>query len=100
MTSRRGVAYDDSWSSTIVLVTCDYQRFYLAVFTVDDAHFQLHIGRMRYCGPEISELMLAQGIERTSSQWTSLLEAVGMEIVKIWRAEIGIDCVIEARLIS
>ena len=45
-------------------------------------------------------LMVPQGIERTKRQWEALLGSVGLEIVKVWKSESGIECVVEARVRS
>lgn len=45
-------------------------------------------------------LVLLSGIERTETQWRSLVAAAGLEIVKIWYAEEineGAEAVIECR---
>ncbi|KAI0167667.1 O-methyltransferase [Pestalotiopsis sp. NC0098] len=50
---------------------------------------------------DIAMLVLLGGIERTESQWKSLVESAGLEIVKIWYADEtneGSEAVIEIRL--
>ena len=42
-------------------------------------------------------MSLVAGIERTESQWRSLLGRCGLEVVKIWRSNGGPDAVIEAK---
>ncbi|KAL8791853.1 MAG: hypothetical protein Q9195_005515 [Heterodermia aff. obscurata] len=42
-------------------------------------------------------LMLLSGMERSESQWSALLESVGLEIKKIWRTDGVSEAVIEAR---
>lgn len=44
--------------------------------------------------------VFAQGMERSKGQWEDLLDGVGLEIVKIWRGETGLECVIEAKVKS
>ena len=51
-------------------------------------------------GPAMDFLMMmyASGIERTMRQWERLLEASGLEIVKVWGVESGHEQVIECQL--
>ena len=46
---------------------------------------------------DILTLMLLSGMERTESQWSALLESVGLEIKKIWRTDGASEAVIEAK---
>lgn len=43
-------------------------------------------------------MMIASGMERTLSQWEKLLEASGLEIVKVWGIHSGHEQVIECQL--
>lgn len=47
---------------------------------------------------DIMMMTLVSGLERTEMQWQSLLESVGLEIVKIWSIMPEIEAVIETRL--
>lgn len=42
--------------------------------------------------------MFAGGMERTAGQFEMLLDGVGLEIVKIWKAKTDLECVIEAKV--
>ena len=42
-------------------------------------------------------LMFLSGMERSESQWKSLLESIGLEIKKIWRTDGVSEAVIEAK---
>lgn len=46
---------------------------------------------------DFSMMTMCAGIERTETQWRSLLESVNLEIIKIWTAD-GVEAVIEAKL--
>ena len=46
---------------------------------------------------DIMMMSMCAGVERTERQWRSLLDSVGLEVVKIWRAD-GAESVIEAIL--
>ena len=45
-------------------------------------------------------MLYCSGIERTLSQWEHLLDACGLEIVKVWGTRSDYESVIEARLKS
>ena len=47
---------------------------------------------------DIMMMALVSGLERTEMQWQSLLESIGLEIVKIWSITPEIEAVIETRL--
>ena len=47
---------------------------------------------------DILMMSFVAGAERTESQWRSLLDSVGLEIVKIWTVTAGAESVIETRL--
>jgi hypothetical protein len=42
-------------------------------------------------------MMAIGGKERSANEFATLLEEVGLELVKIWAAAVGTHCVIEAR---
>lgn len=46
---------------------------------------------------DIFMMMLLSGMERSESQWSALLESVGLEIKKIWRTDGVSEAVIEAK---
>lgn len=46
---------------------------------------------------DILMLMLLSGMERSESQWSTLLESIGLKIVKIWRTDGVSEAVIEAK---
>jgi demethylsterigmatocystin 6-O-methyltransferase len=71
--------------------TPDYSRLLINDFVLPD------VG----CGfiESMLDLMMMQtcdGMERTETQWHELLGKAGFKIVKIWRADVGTTCVIEA----
>lgn len=43
-------------------------------------------------------MMYASGIERTLQQWERLLDASGLEIIKVWGMDSGYEQVIECQL--
>lgn len=43
-------------------------------------------------------MMYCSGIERTRTQWDKLLDACGLEIVKIWGTRSDFEQIIEAQL--
>ena len=43
-------------------------------------------------------MLLLSGMERSESQWKKIVEASGLEIKKIWRAEGICEGVVEAKL--
>jgi len=43
-------------------------------------------------------MMILGAMERTEDQWKSLLESVGLKLVKIWRSKDGVQAALEARL--
>ena len=43
-------------------------------------------------------MMYASGIERTMQQWEKLLQASGLEIIKVWGVDSGHEQVIECQL--
>ena len=42
-------------------------------------------------------MVFLSGLERTESQWQTLLESIGLEIKKIWRADAASEAIIEAK---
>lgn len=46
---------------------------------------------------DLMMLMLLSGMERSESQWESLLNSVGLEVTKIWRKDGVGEGVIEAK---
>ena len=38
------------------------------------------------------------GKERSEADWRALFESVGLKLVKVWRAEVGTQAVMEGRL--
>ena len=47
---------------------------------------------------DIVMMSLGAGMERTEQQWRSLLESVGLDITKIWTANVFNESVIEAKV--
>ena len=43
-------------------------------------------------------MMYCSGIERTQSQWESLLDSCGLEIIKIWGTRSDYESIIECQL--
>ena len=43
-------------------------------------------------------MMYTSGIERTMQQWEKVIQASGLEIVKVWGVDSGYEQVIECRL--
>ena len=43
-------------------------------------------------------MMYTSGIERTMRQWETLVEACGLEIIKVWGVDSGHEQVIECQL--
>ena len=43
-------------------------------------------------------MMILGAMERSEEQWRSLLESVGLKLVKIWRSKDGVRAALEARL--
>ena len=43
-------------------------------------------------------MMYTSGMERTMHQWETVLEASGLEIIKVWGVDSGYESVIECQL--
>lgn len=55
---------------------------------------------MRTASIDMLMLLYLGGLERTEHHWRQLLDAVGLEIVKVWPPKAGDECVIEAKVKS
>ena len=47
---------------------------------------------------DINMMALLNGMERTREQWTTILEAAGLKVVKFWTLGDAIEGLIEAEL--
>lgn len=56
--------------------------------------------RAPFRGPatDILMMMYTTGMERTMRQWENLLEACGLEIIKVWGVHSGFEQLIECQL--
>ena len=55
---------------------------------------------LRVASMDLQMMSLFAGIERTESQWRSLLDLSGLEIVKIWYSATGLESIIETKIKS
>lgn len=53
---------------------------------------------LRAAAMDVQMMSLVAGIERTEDQWISILEASGMEMVRVWYSATKFESVIEAKL--
>jgi len=80
-------------SHTCEAMTKGYSKILINEFVVPSrgaSAFMTHIDMNMMC--------TLASMERTEKQWRSLLESVGLKVVKIWTTEEDSECVIEAML--
>jgi hypothetical protein len=70
----------------------EYSRLLINDYVLPETGCDLHHGLL-----DIAMMTLACGVERTEKQWRELLDAAGLEIVKIWSSP-GVESVIETKL--
>lgn len=51
-----------------------------------------------YCYWMDLTMLTIAGKERSEADWSALFESVGLELVKVWKAEVGTQAVMEGRL--
>lgn len=51
-----------------------------------------------YCYWKDLTMLTFAGRERSGADWRTLFESVGLVVVKVWRAEVGTQAVVEGRL--
>ena len=49
---------------------------------------------------DINMMSLIAGVERTEPEWRNMIDKAGLEIEKIWTADVGSESLIEVRLKS
>ena len=73
----------------------EYSTLLIDDYVLPDTDAELRAAEM-----DILMWLHTSGLERTVSQWTSLCQSVGLEIVNIWSADRGEESVIEAKKIQ
>ncbi|UNI14261.1 hypothetical protein JDV02_000906 [Purpureocillium takamizusanense] len=71
----------------------EYSTLLIDDYVLPDTDADLRAAEM-----DILMWLHTSGLERTVSQWEALFSKVGLELVKIWRAERGNESVIETRV--
>ncbi|THC97026.1 hypothetical protein EYZ11_003469 [Aspergillus tanneri] len=70
----------------------DYSTLLTDNYVLPDTGAELRVAEM-----DIVMWMHTVGLERTVIQWKSLLDAAGLELVKIWNSDQGNQSVVEVR---
>jgi hypothetical protein len=73
----------------------EYSRILIDDFVLPDVGADGVVASM-----DVIMMLLASGIERAEGQWRRLLHLANLEIIKIWRAGVGYEAVIEAKIAS
>lgn len=71
----------------------EYSTLLIDDYVLPDIDAELRAAEM-----DILMWLHTSGLERTVSQWKSLFESVGLELVNIWDADKGKESVIEAKI--
>ncbi|CAK3792409.1 S-adenosyl-L-methionine-dependent methyltransferase [Lecanosticta acicola] len=80
-------------SNTVKAMDPKYSRILIDDYVLPDTGADLRAASM-----DVLMMIFASGMERTRHQWEELLGSVGLEIVKVWSHEAGVESVIEAKM--
>lgn len=69
-----------------------------SILLIDDYVLPDTGSELRAAEMDILMWLHTAGLERTVSQWQSLFDQVGLELVKIWSSPKGNESVLEARI--
>ena len=72
----------------------EYSTLLIDDYVLPDTDAELRAAEM-----DILMWLHTSGLERTVSQWKSLFDSVGLELVRIWTADRGNESVIEAKVL-
>lgn len=78
---------------TVAAMTKGYSRVLITDYAIPDMQCPLLPALM-----DLNMIVLLTGIERTESQWRTLLGSVGLEIVRFWTPDVEAESLIEAML--
>ena len=83
------------FTNTARAMSKDYSRMLIKDYVLPDTGVGLRASTL-----DIVMMCACSGIERTKRQWLELLDACGLEIVKVWQTRSDYEQVIEAKLKS
>lgn len=82
-------------SNIVKAMDTDYSRL-----LIDDYVLPNMGADRRAAAMDFLMFMFAGGMERSEQQWRELASSAGLEIVRIWPAKMGLECVIEIKVKS